>query len=94
MRLLIKGRNFEVSGALRDHATRRLRLALGRFGDEVDQVTATFSGVSPELRCRIDVRLKPTRTHTDEVDADAFAATDRATDRATRAVARALDRDP
>jgi ribosomal subunit interface protein len=92
MTVWIKGLNFEVDPALREHTTRRLRLAVARFGEEIEQVTAVFSEEAGERHCRIEVRLKPPRLRSDEADRDPFAAADRAIDRTARALARALER--
>jgi ribosomal subunit interface protein len=92
MTVWIKGLNFEVSPALREHATRRLKLAVARFSEEIEQVTAIFSEDDAEKHCRIEVRLKPPRIRSDEGDRDPFAAADRAIERTARALARALER--
>jgi ribosomal subunit interface protein len=98
MKIQIRARDLEVTDALRSHVERRLGLALGRFGEQIDRITVHLSNSekgrdrSKQNRCRVVVGL-PRRVKVQETDADVIAAVDRAADRAARKVARLLDRE-
>jgi len=98
MRLEIRGRGFEITTALREHLTRRLGFALGRFGDRVTRVTARMAdangprgGVDKQVRLSVGVRANA-RVVIEDADTDLYAAIDRGAERAGRAVARVLER--
>jgi ribosomal subunit interface protein len=92
LKIQIRGRNLTVSDELREHAERRLVLALGRFGDNIGRVIVRFSkdGTGEIHLCEIDVRLTPAEVNASVSDKDAFAAIDHASDRISRAIGRSL----
>ena len=99
MRLEIRGRGLEITAAMREHLTRRLGFALGRFGDRVTHVTARMTdangprgGVDKQVRLAVGVRANASVV-IEDADTDLYAAIDRGAERAGRAVARVLDRD-
>jgi ribosomal subunit interface protein len=98
MRIDLRGRPFDVTGALRTHVERRLLFALGRFGTRLAAVQARLDDLNGprggiDKRCRLRVRL-PGGLHVaiEEVDLDMYVAVDRACERLGRGVARALGR--
>lgn len=84
----------DLSEALRSYVERRLRFAVGRFGDRVGQVTVRIVGDGPAgNRCRISTEILPFgRIAVEESDMDLFAAIDRATGRIGRLFGRELQR--
>ncbi len=96
MTLDIRGRNIGLSQALRDHVTRRVRFALGRFGGRVARVTTRLGDLNGprggvDKCCRIVVTLRAEeRVLVEDADTDMYAAIDRAAERAGRAVWRRL----
>jgi len=98
MQVEIRTRKIEVDEALRVHVDRRLRFALGRFGERIARVTVRFDDADGarggvDTRCRIDVALRPSgNVLVEDIDTDLRAVVDRAADRAARAVDRDLQR--
>lgn len=98
MRVEVRGRGVSASTALREHAGRRLRFALGRFGARVARVSARLADVNGprggvDKECRLAARLQPAgELVVSERDADLYAAIDRAASRLGRAVSRELGR--
>lgn len=98
MRVEVRGRGLSASAALRAHAGRRLRFALGRFGGRVARVSARLGDVNgprggEDKECRLAARLQPAgELVVSERDADLYAAIDRAASRLGRAVSRELGR--
>jgi ribosome-associated translation inhibitor RaiA len=85
--------NIDPAGLLKAYIERRLRFALGRFGDRVGQVTVRMSGNANEKECRISTELRPFgRVAVRESDPDLFVAIDRATGRVGRLFGRELQR--
>lgn len=98
MKIRLTARNVALPERLRVHVRRRLALALGRFGERIEQVSVRFTdsatGQGPsQKQCRIEVELPPRSVSAQDTDADPFAAADGATDRLSRSVARALERE-
>jgi putative sigma-54 modulation protein len=99
MKIQITKRNVDVDEALRAHVERRLGFALGRFGDRIGRVIVRFCDINgrrggADKRCQIEVELLPVRAvRAEDVDADLFAAVDRAADQAARSIARAIERE-
>jgi len=98
MQVDIRARKIEVDEALRAHVDRRLRFALGRFGERIAKVTVRFADANGapggvDKQCQIDVALRPSgNVLVEDIDADLRAVLDRAADRAARAVDRDLQR--
>jgi putative sigma-54 modulation protein len=84
----------DLADAFKSYIDRRLRFALGRFGGRVGQVTVRIGADGrAESRCRISTEILPFgRVAVEEIDADLFAAVDRATGRIGRLFGRELDR--
>jgi putative sigma-54 modulation protein len=94
----IQQRNIEITDVLRTHVKDRLGLALGRFADRIGRVIVRFSQADhdqgrADMRCQIEVGLRPWSVDVEDTDADLFAAVNHAADRASRSVARALERE-
>jgi len=98
MQIDIRARMIEVDEALRVHVDRRLRFALGRFGERIVKVTVRFEDANGarggvDKQCKIDIALRPSgNVLVEDIDADLLAVVDRAADRAARAVERDLQR--
>lgn len=98
MRLGIRGQLIAIDSSLRQHAERRLRLALSRFASPIRPVSVrtldmrgTRDGV--DNSCRITVNVLPKgRVAIQETQHDWYLAIDRAPKRASRAIARDLSR--
>lgn len=85
--------NIDPAEVLRGYIERRLRFALGRFGDRVGQVTVRVTGSGNENECRITTELRPFgRVAVQESDPDLLAAVDRAAGRVGRLFGRELER--
>ncbi len=85
-----------VKEALLAKAELRVGLLLGRFGDEVEDVTLRLSTIpgakgQPDKRCEIVARLRPQALRVEHSDIDLEVALDRAADKAVRSIGRALD---
>jgi ribosomal subunit interface protein len=94
MRIEIRGRNVDLTGAMRTHVERRLGFALGRFGARIGRVTVRLSGAGrADKRCEIEVALRPNSVKVEDTDADPFAAVDHAARRVARTIARAFERE-
>ena len=98
MQVDIRARNIDIDVAFRAHVDRRLRFALGRFGERVSKVTVRFLDANGtrggiDKQCHMDVALRPSgNVLIEDVDSDLRVVMDRAADRAGRAVARDLQR--
>ena len=97
MQLDVRGHNLEVTVALRDHVTKRLRFALGRVATRLERVAVRIADVNGprggvDKRCRVRVVLPGRSITIDELDRDLYVAIDRAAERAGRAAERALAR--
>ncbi len=96
MKIQIRGRQFEITEALRAHGERSLEFALGRFRSRIAGVTALLLDVNGprggiDKCCRLVVRLRPNGiVCLEELAGDAYAAVERAAGRAGSAVARRL----
>lgn len=97
MQLHIRGRNLQLTPALLEHVDKRLRFALGRFAARLSRVAVRVSDVNGprggvDKRCWIRLDLGGKALTIDEIDANLYAAIDRASERAGRATERALNR--
>jgi putative sigma-54 modulation protein len=97
MNLNLRIKNAEMHELLRRHIERRLRFALGRFGDRVGQVSTTVHGAegrSGESRFQIRVEILPFGSFAiEERGQDLFSAIDRAAGRIGHRIGRELDRE-
>ncbi len=87
--------NTDLAEVFKSYIERRLRFALGRFGDRVGSVAIRISGGGTgENGCRISAELRPFgRITVEEKDSDLFVAVDRATGRIGRLFGRELERN-
>ena len=98
MRLMIYARKVTLSQTLRDHVERRLRFALGRFGNRIDRVTVRLEDLNGprggvDKRCRIEACVvRSGKLQVEVTDAEIEPAVDRAADRIARRVKDDLDR--
>jgi ribosome-associated translation inhibitor RaiA len=92
-----RGLHRDEVAELREHLERRLPFALGRFGAEVQQVTARVADENGprggvDKRCTIRASLPGAPpVIIEQQEADLYVAIDRAADRAARAVSRRLE---
>lgn len=93
MQICFRIQNIDPGCVLKSYIERRLRFALGRFGERVAEVAVRMSGNAKENECRISTELRPFgRVAVREVDPDLFVAIDRATGRVGRLFGRELQR--
>jgi ribosome-associated translation inhibitor RaiA len=93
MHIEFRIQNTDPAEVLKRYIERRLRFALGRFGDRVVQITVRIAGNANEKECRITTELQPFgRIAVKETDSDLLAAVDRATGRVGRLVGREVHR--
>lgn len=94
MRVAIHNDRTDLAEAFKLHVERRLRFALGRFGDRVGQVTVRIYSEGPrEIYCRISTEIQPFgHVAVEESDTDLFSAIDRATARIGWLFGRELER--
>jgi putative sigma-54 modulation protein len=98
MHIDIQARGFRLTEALREHAARRLRFALGGAGGRVRRVAVRVAdengprgGVDKRCTLRVSLPGQPP-VIVEQLDPDLYAAIDRAADRLGRSVARRLAR--
>jgi ribosomal subunit interface protein len=95
----MRGQKIDWPEPLREHAERRLHLALSRFSRRISLVTVDIrhdAGASTGLQrvCRIAVNLLPKgRVIVDDTQEDLYTAISRLADQTGRAVGRALERE-
>jgi ribosomal subunit interface protein len=100
MQLEVRIHAAEVGDSLRAYIDRRLRFALGRFGERVGRVRVGISDLNGprggvDKCCRVSAALVPFgRVVVEEVDGDVYAAIDRAAGRLGRSFTRRLKRAP
>ncbi|MBL8260650.1 MAG: HPF/RaiA family ribosome-associated protein [Candidatus Competibacteraceae bacterium] len=98
MNISIQARGFLLTKALRDHAERRLRFALGWADDHLRGVSVRLSDDNgprggEDKRCCIRIGFAGAPSVViEDIETDVYAAIDRAADRAGRSVARRLER--
>lgn len=98
MHLEIRAGNVELADAMLLHLERRLRFALGRFGDRIRKVTVRLKDLDgpkggTDQQCRISLDLIPKgKLILNEQSADVIVAMDRAADRVGQAMARRIHR--
>ena len=98
MHMTIQTNGFEMTAALRAYTTQRLATALGWARHHMRRLAVSLSDINGprggvDKRCRIQVQLGGGReVIIDDVDANLYAAIDRAVDRADRAVVKKVQR--
>ncbi len=98
MKLEFRSNGVRISEALAEHAERRLRFALGRFGERVRRVRVQLTDVNgprggEDIQCRVLASLAPHgELVIQEVNHDPFAAVARASDRAGHSLSRHVRR--
>lgn len=98
MQIDIQARNFPITDALRRHAERRLRFALGRCTDHIQRAVMRLSDTNgprggSDKRCHLQVVLVGLPdVVVEDTEGDLYVAIDRAADRAGRTVVRKLSR--
>jgi ribosomal subunit interface protein len=98
MRLELRADGIAMTEALRDFIEKKVRLALGRFGQRVRHVRVRLTDVNgprkgEDIRCNIQASVIPAgRLTIDEQRSDPFAAVARASARVSYRLARHLER--
>ncbi len=98
MNIDIQSLGFPITGALSDHARRRLRFVLTRQGDRIQRVVVRLGDENgprggADKFCRIQVYLFDAPVAViEDVGPELYAVIDRATDRVGRVVVKHLDR--
>ena len=98
MHIDMQAQGFRLTGALREHAERRLRFALGPAGGRVRRVAVRVADENGprggvDKRCTLRVSLPGhAPVVVEQLDPDLYVAIDRAADRLGRSVARRLAR--
>ena len=98
MNIDIQSLGFPITGALADHAKRRLQFVLTRRSDRIQRVVVRLGDENGprggvDKFCRIQVRLFNAPVAViEEVGSELYAVIDRATDRVGRVVVKHLDR--
>ena len=98
MRLDVRIQKVDFPKAVNQYIERRLRFCLGRFASRIRRVSVRIFDLNgprggADILCRITARLVPSETIVvQEVNADLFAAIDRAAERAGQTLARRLSR--
>ena len=98
MHMTIQSTGFQMTPALRAYTEQRLATALGWARHHMRKLAVSLSDINGprggvDKRCRIQVQLGRGReVIIDDVDANLYAAIDRAVDRADRAVVRKVER--
>ncbi len=98
MEFKVSVKTSQVDDHIRERVERRLYFTLGRFQRRIERVHVRLEDTNGpkggvDQRCRIVVRLHGLRNVViDQLDANIYAALNRATYRAGRTVARRLDR--
>lgn len=98
MSMEIRSQGFRMSDALHHYTERRLGFALRKFAKDIGRVTVRLSDLNgprggSDKRCQITAGVVPSQAISlQAVDADLYAAIDRAASRLERALARCLGR--
>jgi putative sigma-54 modulation protein len=97
MQVDIQSLGFSLTPALSDYAGKRIDYSLSFASDRIARLIVRLSDINgrrggKDKRCLLELRLKgATGIVIEDVEADLYAAIDRATDRARRALVRKLD---
>ena len=98
MNIEFRSQDFKMSEALKRYAERRLGFALRKFSKDIGRVTVRLSDLNgprggSDKRCQITASVLPSQAVSlQAVDADPYAAIDRAATRLERALVRCLGR--
>ena len=98
MRVTIQTSGFDMTDALRSYTEQRLASALGWARHHMHRLAVSLSDINGprggvDKRCRIRVKLAGVpEIIIEDVEADLYAAIDRAAERADRAVVRQVER--
>lgn len=98
MKVHVRFRGLQLSGALREFVLRRVHFQLSRFGHELTAVVVRVGDVNGprggiDKRCQVTVRGPRVRSSTlQETSSDAYAAVSSAVDRVARTVGRGIER--
>ncbi len=98
MQIDIHSRDFTLTRALREHASKRLRFALLRCSEPIRRVVMQLSDINGprggvDKRCHLRLVLDGMPDIIiEDIEADMYTAIDRAADRAGRTLARKLGR--
>jgi ribosome hibernation promoting factor len=98
MQIDIQARHFSLTGALRNHAERRLRFALTCCKDHIQRVVMRLSDTNGprggvDKHCHLQVVLAGLPDVViEDTEADLYVAINRATDRAGRTLTRKINR--
>ena len=98
MQIDIQARDYSLTNAMRDHAERRLHLALASSDDSIQRVVMRLSDINgprggADQRCHVHVLLGGLPdVVVEDTEEDLYMAIDRAADRAGRAVQRKIGR--
>jgi len=98
MHMTIQTNGFQMTSALRAYTEQRLATALGWARHHMRRLAVSLSDINGprggvDKRCRIQVQLGGGReVIVDDVDANLYAAIDRAVDRADRTVVKMVER--
>lgn len=88
----------DLADAVRNYAARRIHFALGRFASRVGRIVVRITDVNGtrggvDQCCHVSAELLPSgKLVSEQVDADLFAAIDRATERVGQAFRREIER--
>lgn len=98
MKLFVKGRGLKPTRSLRSYIERRVLFAMGRFADEIGNITVWIGdlngprgGVDKECKLQVALVAKGGLILC-ERDSDLYQAIDRVFDRAGHNISRQLDR--
>jgi putative sigma-54 modulation protein len=98
MQVEVRIQGTDLSDAVRTYAVRRMRFVLGRFASRVGRIVIRISDVNGtrggvDQCCHISAELLPAgKVVLKQLDADLFAAIDRAAERLGQAVRREIQR--
>lgn len=98
MKITVWSKLEEVDETVRANIERRLRYRFNRFSPRVLRVNVRITDLNGprggvDKISRINIRLRPTgNVFVQDVDQDAFVASDRASERAARSISRAIKR--
>ncbi len=97
MHLDVRIQNNDLGAAVRNYVIRRLRFTMGRFASRVGRIVIRISDVNGvrggiDQCCRVTAEILPSgRVVVEQVDADLFAAIDRACERVGQAFKRKVE---
>ena len=97
MEVQIKARGLPAAKTLRNHASRRIRNALGRFGHAVQSVTVRLSDINgprggADKLCRIVIQMKSRSIVMEELGNDMRRVIDRLSERVQFNVSRQMEK--